>query len=91
MAFDPKGSIAKNVGLDNTLEPNRPQAITWTNVDQNHWRIYAALGVEELMLSRRWMAISGEAQPHVFAFIFNTPVIKLNISLTVELWLLAAV
>ena len=27
---------------------NGPQAITWTNVDPVHWRIYAALGEDEL-------------------------------------------
>ena len=25
-----------------------PQAIIWTNADSNHWRIYAALGGDEL-------------------------------------------
>ena len=33
--------------LDNGLAPNRRQAIIWTNVDTIHWRIYAALGVDE--------------------------------------------
>ena len=28
--------------------PNRRQAIIWTNADPIHWRIYAALGVDEL-------------------------------------------
>ena len=27
---------------------NRQQAIIWTNADPNHWRIYAALGWDEL-------------------------------------------
>ena len=30
--------------LDNGLTPNRREAIIWTNADQTHWRIYAALG-----------------------------------------------
>ena len=30
--------------------PNRHQAITWTNADPVHWRIYATLGVHELTL-----------------------------------------
>ena len=29
------------------LVPNRRQAIVWTNADPIHWRIYAALGVDE--------------------------------------------
>ena len=28
--------------------PNRRQAITWTNDDLPHWRIYASLGGDEL-------------------------------------------
>ena len=28
----------------NGLAPNRRQAITWTNADPFHWRMYAALG-----------------------------------------------
>ena len=30
------------------LVPNRRQAIIWTNADPIHWRIYAALGGDEL-------------------------------------------
>ena len=36
------------IGLDNGLAPNRRQAIIWTNADMIHWRIYAALGGDEL-------------------------------------------
>ena len=36
------------IGLDNGLTPNRRQVIIWTNVDQIHWRMYAALGGDEL-------------------------------------------
>ena len=32
------------------MVPNRQQAITWTNADPVHRRIYAALGVDELMV-----------------------------------------
>ena len=70
----PRAQLTEDIGLDNGVEPNKWQAITWTNVDQIRWRIYAALGVEELMLTRRLMAISGEVKPEVFAFTFYTPV-----------------
>ena len=44
-----KGLIDKNsIGLDNGLAPNRRQGIFWTIADLIHWRIYAALGVDEL-------------------------------------------
>ena len=36
------------IGSVNGLAPNRRQAITWTNDDPVHWRIYAALGGDEL-------------------------------------------
>ena len=39
-----KGSI----GLGNGLAPNRWQAITWTDDDPSHWRIYAELAGDEL-------------------------------------------
>ena len=39
-----------SIGLDNSLAPNRRQAIIWTNADLIHWRIYAALGIVELMM-----------------------------------------
>ena len=32
------------------MAPNRRQAITWTNAGPVHWRIYAALGGDELIL-----------------------------------------
>ena len=34
--------------LDNGLVPNRRLAIIWTDADPIHWRIYAALGGDEL-------------------------------------------
>ena len=36
--------------LDNYLAPIRRQVIIWTNADPFHWRIYAALGVDELTM-----------------------------------------
>ena len=36
------------IGLDSGFTPNRQQAIIWTNADPIHWRIYAALGGDEL-------------------------------------------
>ena len=33
----------------NGLAPNRRQAIIWTNADSIHWRIYAALGGNEVI------------------------------------------
>ena len=35
-------------GLGSGLAPNRRQATTWTNADPILWRIYAALGGDEL-------------------------------------------
>ena len=47
--FVPNGPIHNNLDyLDNGLAPNRRQAIIWTNADPIHWRIYAALGGDEL-------------------------------------------
>ena len=43
------------IGLDIGLAPNRRQAIVWTNADQIHWCIYAALG-------RRWVNHINEAR-----------------------------
>ena len=41
------------IGLDNGLVPNRRQASIWTNADQIHWRIYAALGDELIKIFPR--------------------------------------
>ena len=38
-----------SVGSGNGLSPIRRQAITWTKAVPVHWRIYAALGGDELM------------------------------------------
>ena len=37
-----------SISSANGLAPNGWQAITWTNDDPVHWRIYAALGGDEL-------------------------------------------
>ena len=37
-----------SIGSGNGLAPNRRQAFTWTNADPDPWRIYAALGGDEL-------------------------------------------
>ena len=38
-----------NIGLDNGLAPTRRQAIIWTNDGRSYQRIYASLGLNELM------------------------------------------
>ena len=43
LKFVPKGTIDKHPAL------NKRQAIIWTNADPIHWRIYAALGGDELI------------------------------------------
>ena len=40
-----------SIGSGNGLAPNRRQAITWTTDSPVHWRIYAALGGDELIRS----------------------------------------
>ena len=44
--FVTKGPIDNktSIGSDNSLVPNRRQAIIWNNADPVHWRIYADLG-----------------------------------------------
>ena len=50
LKFIAKGPIDYNpaLGLDSGLAPNRRQAIIWTNAGPIHWRIYTALGGNEL-------------------------------------------
>ena len=43
-----------SIGSGNGLVPNRRQAITWTSEDPVNWRIYAALGGDELR-QKRWV------------------------------------
>ena len=37
-----------SIGSDNGLAPSRRQAIIWSDADPVHWRIYMALGGDEL-------------------------------------------
>ena len=37
-----------SIGLDNVLAPNRRHTTIWTTADPIYWRIYAALGGDEL-------------------------------------------
>ena len=48
LKFIPKCLIGNKLALDHIIKPNRRQAITWTNADPIHWRIYEALGGDEL-------------------------------------------
>ena len=42
-------TITQHCFIDNGLASYRRQAIIWTNADPIHWRIYAALGRDELI------------------------------------------
>ena len=51
-----------SIGLDNGMATNRRHAIIWTNADPIHWRIYAAVGGDEvthcgLVTSQIWINI----------------------------------
>ena len=46
-----------SIGSGNGLAPNRRQAIIWTDDDPVHWRIYAALGGDEL-INHWWPSFS---------------------------------
>ena len=39
-----------SIGSGNGLSPNRRKSITWTNDDPVHWRIYASLWGNELIM-----------------------------------------
>ena len=56
LKFVPRGPIASS-GSGNGLAPNRRQAITWTNADPVHWRIYAALEGDGVMAVIRYVCI----------------------------------
>ena len=49
-----------------TINQNRWQAITWTNANPGHWRIYAAIGGDELTLVV--MYLFGEKYVYIYAF-----------------------
>ena len=56
LKFVPEGPVDNNPALvysDDGLAPNRRQTIIWTNADQSHWRIYAALGERRLFFLLR--------------------------------------
>ena len=46
-----------NIGSSNGFAPNRRQAITCTNDGPLHWRIYAALGGNELNEVNQWFGV----------------------------------
>ena len=63
-----------SIGPDNGLAPNRRQAITWTNTDPVHWRLYAALGGGGGGGGgwvRTWAQIDGVKQGVHLSFVFN--------------------
>ena len=43
-----------SIGSDTGLAPNRRQVIIWTNAGPIHWRIYAAIGIDELTFPERF-------------------------------------
>ena len=50
LKFVPRSPIDKNhISSGNGLAPKRRKTITWNNADLVHWRIYAALGGDELI------------------------------------------
>ena len=44
-----------SIGLHNGLVSNRRQVIIWTDADPIRWRIYAALGGDELILGKQFL------------------------------------
>ena len=46
--------IITSIGSDNGLAPDRWHDIIWTNAYQIHWRLYAALGGNELRQLTHW-------------------------------------
>ena len=56
LKFVPKDPIDNNPALIQiiVLAPNRRQAIILFNADPNQWRIYAALGGDELIIYQYW-------------------------------------
>ena len=64
------------IGSNNSLVPNRQQAIIWTNVGQVYWRIYSSLGPNEL--TSEWlnlMAFLGTADSKVHIVHINGVII----------------
>ena len=60
------------IGLDNGLARNNWQAIIWTNADPIHWRIYAALGGDELTCwLQKKVAITTKSECQLFFSKYN--------------------
>ena len=53
-----------SIGSGNGLAPNRRQAITWTNDDPVHWRIYASLGEDELTGDIPFLSLTNDSVRH---------------------------
>ena len=63
-----------SIGSGNGLAPNRQQAIIWINADPIHWRIYAALGGDELTHPRH-----GQTWPQFCRQYFKMYFLEINI------------
>ena len=59
------------IGSGKGLAPSWRQAITWTNNDPFHWRIYAALGGDEKFQSRPSL-LASHGQPSLQGVIAST-------------------
>ena len=72
LKFIPKGPIDNNpsIGSDNGLAPNMRQVINWTNADLIHWRIYAALGGNQLTSKRTEVKLA-QKWCHATAFLHS--------------------
>ena len=56
------------IGSDNGMAPTRRQAIIWTNAGPIQWRIYAALGGDELTSGAQeiWLTITDNILSDIF-------------------------
>ena len=72
LKFVPKGPVDKKIkiGSVNGLAPNRRQAITWTNADPAHRRIYTALGGDELRTADR-MTTTKQSKTKLYAYLWD--------------------
>ena len=59
----------------NGLAPNWRQAITWTNAYPDHWRIYAALGGDELIFIEQYDADNGNHFTSLYRGCYPGPLI----------------
>ena len=50
------------------LAPNRRQAIIWTNADPIHWRIYGALGGDELKTAHKRNCCHGQTMGYLYIY-----------------------